>query len=239
MSGHSKWSTIKHKKAATDAKRGKIFGKLARLIIIAAKDGGDPQVNSKLREAIDYARSFNLPKDNIERAIRKGTGELGGALLEAYVLEIYGPGGIPIICEIITDNKNRTLSEIKTILNKYGGKLAREGSVAWMFDKKGIIIVKGSTSTREELELLAIDAGAEDVRWQDEHTLEIYTKSEELAKTKTALAKQKIEIESATLGWIPKEGTEMNESTKEKLTKLFEELDEQEDIQDIFSNTKD
>jgi len=236
MSGHSKWSTIKHKKAATDAKRGKIFGKLARLIIIAAKGGGDPQVNSKLREAIDYARSFNLPKNNVERAIKKGTGELGGGLLEAYTLEIYGPGGIPIICEIITDNKNRTLSEIKTILNKHSGKLANEGSVAWMFNKKGIIVVKGSPSTQEELELLAIDAGAEDVKWQDEHTLEVYTKPEELAKTKTSLTKQKIEIESATLGWIPKEEVAINESAEAKLTKLFEELDEQDDVQDIFSN---
>src|SRR3989338_9983184 len=140
MSGHSHWAGIKHKKGIEDAKRGKVFSKLARIITIAAKGGGDPASNPKLKDAIEYARSFNLPKENVERAIKKGTGELEGATLESYTLEAYGPDGIPLIIETITDNKNRTLGELRAILARYHGKMSGEGSVRWMFEQKGVVV---------------------------------------------------------------------------------------------------
>lgn len=240
MSGHSHWAGIKHKKEAADKKRGKIFSKLAKAITVAAKEGGgDPDMNPKLRDAMETARSFNLPKDNIERAIKKGTGELGGATLEEYTLEIYGPGGIPIIIEVITDNKNRTLTEIKTILNRHHGKFAGEGSVRWMFEKKGVIGVKTSEKSREDAELGTIDAGAEDVKWRGSDLLYAYTKQEDLDRVKNCLKEMGLEIESATLEWTPREEVEVkDEKTKNDIIKLFEELDENDDVQSIYSNVE-
>lgn len=240
MSGHSHWAGIKHKKEAADKKRGKIFSKLAKAITVAAKEGGgDPDMNPKLRDAMETARSFNLPKDNIERAIKKGTGELGGATLEEYTLEIYGPGGIPTIIEVITDNKNRTLTEIKTILNRHHGKFAGEGSVRWMFEKKGVIGVKTSEKSREDAELKTIDAGAEDVKWRGSDLLYAYTKQEDLDRVKNYLKEMGLEIESATLEWTPKEEVEVkDEKTKNDIIKLFEELDENDDVQSIYSNVE-
>lgn len=240
MSGHSHAKTIKHAKELTDKKKGQVFSKLSRIISVAAQEGGgNPETNSKLRMAIEEARSFNLPKDNIEKAIKRGTGELAGEKLEEVVFESFGPGGIAIIIEAITDNKNRTLGEVKQILNQGGGKLGGEGSVRWMFDRKGVITVdsKNSNLKKEDLELLVIEAGAEDIYWQED-LLDIYTKPEDLEKIKKTLEGKGIKIESASLGWVEKETIEVGKKEKESCQKLFEALNENEAVQDIYSNLK-
>jgi len=231
MSGHSHFRTIQHKKQAEDQKRGKIFSKFSRLISLAAKEGGDPETNFKLKQAIEAAKRFNMPKDNIERAIKRGTGEIEGEKLEEVVYEAFGPNGAVIIIEAITDNKNRTLGDIKQILQKHGGKLANEGSVKWLFEKKGIITIKGNQN-KEELELIAIEAGAEETKWEGEF-LEIHTKPEDLKKTKEALEQKDIEINSSSLGWIPKEEKQEQGNACQK---LFEDLLENESVQEVYSN---
>ena len=241
MSGHSHYSKIKHKKSITDAKRGQIFSKMARVLAIAVREGGaDPVTNSKLRLAIEQAKAINLPKDNIERAIKKGAGETEGAQLEEVLFEAYGPGGIAIIIEGITDNKNRALGEIKKILNQHNGKLAGEGSVKWLFERKGVIIIEAENQTpqlKEELELRAIEAGAEDVLWRDGF-LEVYTKANDLENIKNDLEKQEQKIESVSLAWIAKEEIEIEEKQKQVCEKLFESLDESDSVQEIYCNIK-
>jgi len=239
MSGHSHWSKIKHKKGATDVQRGKIFSKMAQLIAIAAKDGGgDPDMNPKLRIAIMRAKEVNLPKDNIERAIKKGSGELEGAQLQELALEGFGPAGIAIIIEGITDNKNRSLSEIKQVLSKHNGKLAGEGSVKWLFERRGIITIdQQNGQDKEDVELKAIEAGAENFNWYED-SLEIHTKIDDLEVVKINLENQKIKIEDASLGWIAKEEVEVKEKDKETINKLFEALDDTEFAQEIYSNLK-
>jgi len=238
MSGHSHFKTIKAQKEVADAKKGKIFSKMGRLITIAAKEaGGDPITNSKLRIAIDQARKFNMPKENIERSIKKGTGELVGEKLEEVSFEGFGPGGIALIVEGITDNKNRTLGEIKTIFTQNGGKLAGEGAVRWMFDKKGVIVVDCKIDKKEDQELSAIEAGAEDVFWHD-NLLEIYTEPEHLEKIKKDFENKQIKIESLSLDWIAKEEVETSIKEKEASQRLFEALDSSDDINDIYSNLK-
>lgn len=242
MSGHSHFSTIKHKKTIADAKRGKIFSKLAREVYIAAKEGdGDPNFNPRLRMVIEKARSVNMPADNIDRAIKKGTGELAGEKLEEVLFEAYGPAGIAVIIEGITDNKNRALSEIKRILTQNGGKLVTEGAIKWMFERKGIItlsITNGQAPiTKEELELKVIEAGAEDVYWHNE-VLDIYTKIEGLERVKKNLEERRVKIESVSLDWVAKEEIAVDEKTKEACQKLFEALDENEAVQEIYSNFK-
>ena len=234
MSGHSHWASIKHKKGAADEKRGKVFSKISRMISVAAKQGGgDPEANSKLRLAVEQAKQANMPKDNIERAIKKGTGELEGEKLEQVVFEAYGPENTAIIIEGITDNKNRTLSEIKQILNQNKGKLANEGSVKWLFERKGSIII--NKENKEELELIVIEAGAEDINEHDEF-LEIYTKPEDLEKVKKNLEEKGIKPESVSLDWVAKENIEVKE--KEACEKLFEALDDNDAVQNIYSNLK-
>ena len=243
MSGHSHFSSIKHKKAITDAKRGKIFSKIAREISIAVKEkGGNPEANSSLRLVMEKARSFNMPKDNIERAIKKGAGELAGEKLESVFFEAYGPGGIAIIIEGITDNKNRTLGEIKQVLSQNNGKLAGEGAVKWMFERKGYITINPKaqeliTKSEEELEILAIDAGAEDIYWRD-NVLDIYTKPDEIEKVKTILEEKGIQIESIALDWMAKEEIEADQKTKDACQKLFEDLDENDAVQEVYCNIK-
>lgn len=240
MSGHSHAKTVKRVKEAGDKKRGKAFSKMARVIILAAKEGGgDPGSNYKLKIAIDQARQVNMPKENIERAIKKGTGELTGEKLEQFVFEAYGPEKTAIIIEGITDNKNRSLSEIKQILNQYNGKLAGTGSVKWLFERKGTITVNNEQGTinKEDLELTAIEAGAEDIYWHDD-TLYIYTKPEELEKVKMGLDGKGIKIESSSLDWVAKETVEVEKKEKESCQKLFEVLDENDAVQDIYSNLK-
>lgn len=247
MSGHSHFKTVKRVKEAEDKKRGKAFSKMARVIIVAAKEGGgDPGSNLKLKIAIEQAKQINMPKENIERAIKKGTGELSGEKLEQFVFEAYGPGGIAIIIEGITDNKNRSLGEIKQILTQHNGKLAGGGSVKWLFERKGTITVNNEQRrmNKEELELIVIEAGAEDIYW-DSDTLYIYTKPEELEKVKRNLEKKDlpagkagIKIDSASLDWVAKEMIEVEEKEKQACQKFFEALDENDAVQDIYSNLK-
>ena len=239
MSGHSHWAGIKHKKQAEDQKRGKIFSKLSRMISVAAREGADPEMNPKLRQALEEAKAFNMPKENIERAIKRGTGELEGAKLEEVSYEAFGPGGVAIIIEGITDNKNRTFQEVKQILQKYSGKLAESGAVKWLFARKGAITINPNIQnsiSKEDLELKAIESGAEDIYWhKTEDLLDIYTKPEELDKVKKNLEAQGIKIESASLDWVPKDPIEVNDKDREELTKLFEELDENDAVQNIYS----
>jgi YebC/PmpR family DNA-binding regulatory protein len=242
MSGHSKWSQIKHKKAITDAKKGRLFSKLSNLIsVVARQKGGDPATNPQLRLIMEKARSFNMPNENIERAIKKGTGELEGVRMEELTIEAYGPGGTALIIEALTDNKNRTVSEIKYLLGQHSGKMAEAGSVLWLFERKGAIVINSSSTDigKEDLELLVIDCGAQDLRWQTQELLEIYTKIEDLEKVKKALEAKNIKLESVSLDWIPKNEVAIQDSkTKESLQKLLEALDEHQDIQEIYSNSK-
>lgn len=244
MSGHSHFSTIKHKKAIEDEKRGKVFSKLARIILIAAKEGSDPEMNPKLRQALDEAKKLNMPKENIERAIKKGAGETGGENFEEIIYEAFGSGNIAFIIEGITDNKNRTLGEIKQILNRNNGKLASEGAVKWMFEKRGAItIIFESQSSifknKEELEMAVIEAGAEDIYWrQEEGVLDVYTKPEDLEKVKKNLENKEVKIESGSLIWAAKNFIETEEKEKKMAQKLFEQLDENEAVQKIYSNLR-
>ncbi len=242
MSGHSHAKTIRREKNITDQKRGQMFSKMARLISVAVKQGGaNPETNPKLRGAIETARSLNMPKDNIDRAIKRGTGEIAAEKLEEVLFEAYGPGGIALIIEGITDNKNRTLGEIKQILNQNNGKLANAGSVKWLFEKKGVIEVpsdkKEDKRKKEDLELLAIEAGAEDIYWHNS-LLDVYTKIEELERVKKNLEEKGIKIEGASLDWVAKEEISVDEKAKESCQKLFESLDENDAVQEIYSNVK-
>ena len=239
MSGHSHWAGIKHKKGLADIKRGMIFSKFARMISVAAKEGGDSTTNSKLRIAIEKAREINMPSENIERAIKRGTGELEGGKLEEFIFEAFGPGKVAIIIEGITDNKNRALSEVKQILNQNGGKLAASGSVQWLFERKGVVTISIEQNqeklTKESLELKAIEAGADDIFWHDD-ILDVYTTVETLETVKNNLSALGISIESASLDWVPKETIDIGEKEKKDCQKLFEALDENEDVQEIYSN---
>ncbi len=243
MSGHSHAKTIRHAKELTDKKRGQMFSKMARVIWVAVKQGGpNPETNSKLRLAIETAHSVMMPKENIERAIKRATGELPGEKLEEVLFEAYGPGRIAIIIEGITDNKNRTLGEIKQILNQNNGKLAGEGSVKWMFERKGCILLdkrgqNESLGDKEKLEMMTIEAGVQDLYWHND-LLDVYTKIEELEKVKKNLEEKGIKIESASLDWVPKEEVSLDEKTKEACQKLFDALDENEAVQEIYSNIK-
>lgn len=239
MSGHSKWSQIKHKKALTDAKKGQIFSKMARQISVAARaKGSDPENNPALRMLIEQARSFNMPQDNIERAVKKGSGGLEGQKFEAFTLEAFGPGNAALIIEGTTDNKNRTLSEIKFLLSQYNGKLANVGSVLWLFEHCGIINIKKEAAfSQENLELAAIDGGAEDLKWLNEENLEVYAKPESLEKLKSSLEEQGIAVAESSLGWRPKNEIQItDQKIKEQSEKLLEALDENNDVNEIYSN---
>jgi len=243
MSGHSHAKTIRHQKNITDQKRGQLFSKMARVIAVAVKEGGpNPETNSKLKVVFEKAKEFNMPKENIERAVKQATGGLGGAELEEVIFEGFGPGGIALIIEGITDNKNRTLGEIKQILSQNGGKLANEGSVKWLFERKGAITIDPTeqvekTINKEELELTGIEAGAQDIYWH-ENLLDIYTKPEELEKVKKNLEEKGIKVSSVSLDWVPKEEISLDEEKRAACQKLFETLDENDAVQDIYSNLK-
>ena len=240
MSGHSHAKTVMAGKMANAAKKGKILSKYGRLITIAVKDGGgsgDPSKNSKLKAVIEQAKKMDMPKENIERAIKKGTGELTGEALEEVSFEGFGPGGIALIIDGITDNTNRTLGEIKSILNQNNGKMAGEGAVRWMFDRKGVITISGEGKSKEELELLAIELGADDVKTAGEN-IEIYTKPEDLENVKKSLEEKQIKIESSGLEYIAKEEVALSEKEREQAQRLFDALDENEAINDIYSNIK-
>jgi len=239
MSGHSHAKTIKHQKDLTDQKRGKVFSKIARMITVAAKEkGGDPNTNYALKIAMERAKESSMPQDNIEKAIKRGTGELEGeAQLEGVIYEAYGPGGIAMLIEGITDNKNRSLNEVKQVLNQYGGKMVGGGGVSWMFERKGIIEIEIASQTinKDDLEIKAIEAGAEDTRL-DESFLNVYTKVENLEQTKKNLESQGIVIESAGPGFVAKELIDVPE--RESCEKLFDGLDENDTVQGIYWNLK-
>jgi YebC/PmpR family DNA-binding regulatory protein len=242
MSGHSKWSTIKRKKGIADAKKSNVFAKISKIVSLAARDGGgDPEANYKLRLAIDKARAINMPIDNINRAIKKGTGELDdGSQIEEVVYEAYGPGGVAIIIETITDNKNRTVSEIKKILSDADGKLGGGGSVSWLFERKGTIRISSYSATdKEKIELLAIENDALDIIEEDSNLI-IYIIPEKLSNLKEILEKEGIKIDSSEVELITKNPVKIdNKNTLEKIEKLMEELGEHDDVNEIYSNIED
>ncbi|RME27176.1 MAG: YebC/PmpR family DNA-binding transcriptional regulator [Deltaproteobacteria bacterium] len=236
MSGHSKWSTIKHKKAAQDAKRGKLFTRLIREITIAARmGGGNPDHNPRLRSAIAEAKANNMPAANIERAIKKGTGELEGTTYEEITYEGYGPGGVAMMVEAITDNKNRTTSEIRKIFSKANGNLGEKGSVAWIFEAKGFIVVSKDSADEEKLMDIAIDAGAEDIQEVDD-TFEITTGPSELHAVREALEQAGIKVISAKLDKIPQNTVPVSGKEAEAVLKLAEALEEHDDVQNVYAN---
>jgi len=242
MSGHSHAKTVMATKMANDAKKGKVYSKYGRLITIAVKDGGgsgDPEKNSKLKAVIEQAKGMNMPKENIERAIKKGTGELAGENLESVSYEGFGPAGIAIVVEGITDNSNRTLGEIRSIFNQNNGKMAGEGAVRWMFERKGDITINNSQKTihKEEFEMTAIDAGADDIKWADTE-IYVYTKPEDLELVKKNLEGKGFKIDSSALSFVAKEEVEISEKEKEQAQRLFDALDENDSVNDIFSNLK-
>lgn len=235
MSGHSKWSTIKRKKGAEDAKRGKIFTRLAREITVAARHGsGDPDANPTLRTAVEKARAANMPKDNIERAIKKGTGELEGGELEEVIYEAYGPHGVPILISCLTDNRNRTLADIRRVFNRQGGSMAEAGAVSWMFEKKGYITIESDEVDPDEVFMLAVDAGADDVEISD-GLVEIYTSPDMLHVVSSALTKQGLEVADAELAPIPKNEIELGRKETEQVMGIIDALDELDDVQQVYS----
>jgi YebC/PmpR family DNA-binding regulatory protein len=236
MSGHSKWSTIKHKKAAKDAKKGKIFTKLIKEITVAARmGGGDINANPRLRTAVLTARANSMPGENIERAIKKGTGELEGVTYEEIQYEGYGPGGAAILARVLTDNKNRTVSEIRRMFVKHGGNLGETGCVAWMFDNKGVITVEKSQVDEERLMGLVLDAGAEDVK-EEEGIFEVVAAPEDFEKVKETLDKAKIAIASAQIAMVPKNTVTVDGKHVESILKLTEELEDHDDVQSVAAN---
>jgi YebC/PmpR family DNA-binding regulatory protein len=227
-------------KTANNAKKGRIYSKYGRLITIAVKEGGgsgDSSKNSKLKAAIEQAKTMDMPKENIDRAIKRGTGELAGEALESVSFEGFGPGGIAIIINGITDNKNRALGEVRTVLNQNGAKMAGEGAVAWMFDKKGVISVSLDGKTKEDLEMSAIEAGADDVKSFDDG-VDIYTKAEDLEVVKKNLEGNPIKITKSSIDLVPKEEVAPSEKEKEAAERLFDALDELDVVNDIYSNIK-
>ena len=238
MSGHSKWSTIKHKKGAADAKRGQLFSKLARAIIVAAKEGGpDPDGNLALQNAIEKARAASMPKDNIERAIARGAGtDADAATYEHVAYEGYGPGGVAVLVEALTDNRNRTASDVRHIFAKNDGNLGTSGSVAWQFERKGLIVVDADRVDEDELTLVAADAGAEDVA-QDGSSYHVTTAPEELAAVRAALAAGGIAHESAELTMVPKTTVSVeDEAAARKLVRLMDALEDNDDVQGVYAN---
>ena len=235
MSGHSKWHSIKHKKGALDAKRGKIFTKIIREMSIAARiGGGDPNSNPRLRTAVDKAKSVNMPADNIKRAIQKGTGELEGATYEDFTMEGYGPGGVAILVEGTTDNRNRTVSEIRHIFSKNGGNLGEPGSVAYLFDKKGVVVVDGERYSEDDL-MVAIDAGAEDIA-MDADVFEVLCEPTDLAAVRAALTDAGVEVEEASVAQRPKTLVPLDEDGATKVLRLIDALEDQDDVDAVHAN---
>ncbi|MDR9795881.1 YebC/PmpR family DNA-binding transcriptional regulator [Aeribacillus pallidus] len=240
MAGHSKWKNIQRRKNAQDAKRGKIFMKLAKEIYVAAKQGGgDPDANPSLRLAIDKAKAANMPNDNIERAIKKATGSQDGANYEEITYEGYGPGGVAVMVKCLTDNKNRTATSVRTAFNKNGGNLGETGCVSYMFERKGYIVIDGNGIEEDDLFLEAIDAGAEELEASGGEAFEIYTAPENLNNVKTALEEKGYKLETAEITWIPQTYTQLDETTAEKMYKLIDVLEDDDDVQEVFHNMQE
>jgi YebC/PmpR family DNA-binding regulatory protein len=237
MSGHSKWSTIKRKKGAIDAKRGKAFTKIIKEITLAARlGGGDPEANARLRSAIMAAKDENMPKDNIERAIKKGTGTGADAVTyEEVTYEGYGPGGAAVLVEVMTDNKNRTVAEIRHIFSKHGGNLGENGCVAWIFEKKGSILVEKKSIQEDELMELALEAGAQDIR-EEENEFEIFTDPAFFEGVKNAIDQRKIKYIEARISLIPQTTVKLEAGKAEQMLKLMEKLEDNDDVQNVYAN---
>jgi YebC/PmpR family DNA-binding regulatory protein len=237
LSGHSKWANIKHRKAAQDAKRGNLFQKLVKAIIIAAKEGGgDPTMNMRLKAAIDRAKAASVPNDNIIRGIKRGTGEIAGAQYEEITYEAYGPNGVAILIEVLTDNRNRAASEIRALLTRNGGSLGEAGSVAWMFERKGIIEVSGKDLDEENLMTVALEAGAEDLEQQDEG-YSVYTDAASLSDVRDALEKAGYSIKRAETEMVPKNTVQISDPEKaRKVLRLMDLLEENDDTQNVYGN---
>jgi len=236
MSGHSKWATIKHKKAATDAKRGKIFTKIIRELTIAARTGGsDPVTNPRLRTAILAAKGENMPNDNIERAILRGTGQLEGETLDEVMFEGYGPGGVGVLIQVVTSNRNRIVSEIRHMMSKNGGNMAENGAVGWMFQRKGDILVPKEAADEDKLMGIVLDAGAEDLR-DDGSAWEVTTPPETMEKVREALTGAGITPASAEVGWIPKQFVKLTGVQAQQMLRLMETLEDHDDVQHVYAN---
>ena len=237
MAGHSKWSSIKHAKAITDHRRGKLFTKLAREVIIAARQGGgDPDMNFRLRMAVQRAKDANMPNDNIDRAIKRGTGEAGdGAQLIEAVYEGYGPGGVAIMMETLSDNRNRTVSEVRTTLTRAGGNLAESGAVSWQFEKRGVITVDASDDEADDLALVAIDAGADDVD-TDDAMLQVFSEPGTLEEVRSALEANDASIATSEVSLIPSHTVALDTRMARQILRLLDQLEDLDDVQKIYSN---
>ena len=236
MSGHSKWHSIKHKKAAADAKRGRIFTRYIKEITIAARiGGGDPEANPRLRQAIEGAKSVNMPSDNIKKAILRGTGELDGVNYEAVTYEGYGPGGVAILVEVLTDNKNRSVAEVRHVFSKYNGNLGEKGCVGWMFSRKGLIVIPKGIIEEDQLLEIALDAGAEDLKTEDD-SYEVITSIEEFDTVLKVIKEKKLKIESAEITMIPSSFVKLKGKQAEQMLRLFEKIEDLDDVQNAWAN---
>ncbi len=236
MSGHNKWSKIKHKKEVTDAKRSKIFSMLSKEIIISAKKGSDPDTNFQLKMAVDKAKSLNMPKANIDKAVKRGSGELKNeAELEEYLFEAYGPNQVAMLIKAVSDNKNRTLSEIRTILTKNGGKMVEGGSISWQFDQVGKLILKKINKNKEELEEILIESGADDYKAEDGNFI-VFTPFQELQLVKENLEEAGLEIKEAGLTYLPQNLLELEDKELEIYSNFFDKVDEHDDVVEIYNN---
>jgi len=236
MSGHSKWSKIKHQKGVDDVKRGNLFTKLTREMIIAAKEGGgNPDTNFRLRLAVQKARDSNMPMDNIDRAIKKGTGELAGGSLIEMTLEGYGPSGMAVLVSALSDNRNRTVQEVRSTFTRHGGSMGESGCVSWIFESRGVINIKAENVDADELALTAIDLGAEDVQVES-GIVEVYTRPEALEKVRAALEAKNIAIESSELQMVPKTLVKLDEKAATQALKLLDKMEEIDDVQNVYSN---
>ena len=235
MSGHSKWATIKRKKAVLDSKRGKIFTKLIKEITIAARDGGDVNGNPRLRLAVDNAKAQNMPLDNIERAIKKATGELEGVTYHELTYEGYGPAGVAVLVEVATDNKNRTVAEVRHLFSKNGGSMGETGSVAWMFDRKGVITLPAEGKKEDDIMEIVLEAGADDLTTEEDY-FEVTTSVESFETVRRTLVDKKFTVENASLQWIAKNLIEVKGEDAEKVVKMIESLEDLDDVQNVYSN---
>lgn len=235
MSGHSKWATIKHKKGALDAKRGKVFTRIIKEIMIAARSGGDPNANPRLRTAVAAAKAVSMPADNIKRAIMRGTGELEGGQIEEVMFEGYGPGGAAVLVMVATDNRNRTVSEIRHLFSKNGGNMGEQGSVAWMFERKSQIIIEGDKASEDQLMDLVLEAGADDLR-NDGGNWEVLSPPENHEAVMAALEKAKIPTVEAQIAMVPKNLMKLEGKNAGAMLRLSEALEEHDDVQDVYSN---
>jgi YebC/PmpR family DNA-binding regulatory protein len=236
MSGHSHWASIRHKKGAVDAKKGKAFSKVARLLMVAAREGGsDPKTNIKLQYAMEKARSVNMPNENVERAIKKGAGEIDGVRMETVVYEGYGSGGAAVIAETLTDNRNRTSSEIRKLFELNNGKLGEANSVSWLFERKGVITIPAENVQEDDLLSVGLDCGVEDVRSEGE-IFEVITDQKDIEKVKNTIKQKGLSYKTAEITLVPKSYINLNKQDGEKILKLMEALEDHDDIQNVYSN---